>query len=392
MIKAGGRRSARFTSPHLIDRWDCISINETPVSREAFEAAERLIIAKDRELQIRASEFELLTATAFELFNSSQPPIEYGVIEVGLGGRLDATNILNNVAISVITKMGLDHEGQLGNSIQEIAREIAGIMRPNIPCFVDGTNPPEVLETLQTHANKVGTPLQIVTSTSNSLPFSISEEKIPGYHDLEPHQKANLHLASSVLRAIFSDGLTHDQDLVLPFLNGFSKVIHPGRLQHLSLSPLFPRKDPVLLDGAHNPQSMSALAGHVNRTLRSKSQTPITWVIAASRGKNLAEMLQLCLQDGDVVVPVCFGPVDGMPWVRSMQMEEVADIADNLEGLKVRVIRGQQHDSLLDRLRLANDISGKVGDVGEEGPLVIAGSLYLVSDVLRLLRDMSQKG
>ena len=377
MIKAGGLRSARYTSPHLIDRWDCIAIDENIVSKGDFEASENQVKAKDHTLQVRASEFELLTATAFQLFDVSRPPIDYGVIEVGLGGRLDATNILSNVEVSVITKIGMDHQAQLGNTIQEIAKEKAGIMRPQVPCIADGTNQIEVIDTLQAHADAIGTPLSFVTADSNPSLYAELQPHFKRY-DLEPHQKSNLLIACEVVRTMLSARSASAKPDISPFLDGIAKVVWPGRLQRISIEPLVGRKESVLLDGAHNQQSAEALAGHVNRTLR-KSNTPITWVFAASQGKDIRNILQCCVLDGDTIIPAGFGPVDGMPWVRSMEIDDIASVARSLP-IEVQVAGREQNNSLLQRLGFASNIA-------KGGPMVIAGSLYLVSDVLRLLRD-----
>lgn len=377
MIKAGGLRSARYTSPHLIDRWDCIVIDEDVVSQGDFEASENLVKAKDHKMQVRASEFELLTATAFQLFDVSRPQIDYGVVEVGLGGRLDATNILSNVEVSVITKIGMDHQAQLGNTIQEIAKEKAGIMRPQVPCIADGTNQVEVIDTLQAHANAIGTPLSFVTADSNP---SLYAELQPHFerHDLEPHQKSNLLIACEVIRTMLSRRNGSAKPDIKPFLDGIANAVWPGRLQRISIEPLVGRTESVLLDGAHNQQSAEALAGHVDRTLR-KPDAPVTWVFAASRGKDIRNILQCCLRKGDVIIPACFGPVDGMPWVQSMEVDDIASIARNLT-IEVQVAGQEQNISLLERLRLASNVA-------KGGPIAIAGSLYLVSDVLRMFRD-----
>ena len=102
MLNASGVRCGRFTSPHLIDRWDCITINDETVRESIFKDAESLVLGRNSTEKIGASEFELLTATAFEVF--AKEKIEMGVIEVGLGGRLDATNAMENKAVTIISR------------------------------------------------------------------------------------------------------------------------------------------------------------------------------------------------------------------------------------------------------------------------------------------------
>ncbi|KAJ5665721.1 uncharacterized protein N7477_008169 [Penicillium maclennaniae] len=108
LLSNEGVRCGRFTSPHLIDRWDCITVGERVVQESLFRQIEDQVKLRDQRLGIGASEFELLTATAFEIFNHEK--VEVGVIEVGMGGRLDATNILSDVLVSVIAKIGMDHQ------------------------------------------------------------------------------------------------------------------------------------------------------------------------------------------------------------------------------------------------------------------------------------------
>ena len=150
----------------------------------------------------------------------------------------------------------------------------------------------------------------------------------------------------------------------------------PGRLQNITIQPLVARKEPILLDGAHNTQSAEVLGEYVERRLRPLHQR-ITWVIAASRGKDLTELFHAFIKPGDNVATTAFGPVDGMPWVKAADTKEVATCVQSIPEI-------QQVKSF------AKDIPAAINwasDVANGGPLVVAGSLYLVSDVLRLLRE-----
>ncbi|KAL5345933.1 folylpolyglutamate synthase [Pseudogymnoascus australis] len=345
MLQASGIRSGRFTSPHLIDRWDCITINEKAVQESVFLEAERLVNNRNKDEGIGASEFELLTATAFEIF--AREKIEMGVIEVGLGGRLDATNILENKAVTVVSKMGLDHQSFLGNTLEEIALQKAGIMRPGVPCVLDSTNP-----------RLFGNP---------SVAKEISED------NFEPHQLDNLACAYNAFQIATGD---HNPplDKILPAIR---KLQWPGRLQSVGIGAITGRQEPTTLDGAHNAQSAAALGAFVDRKLRPDSSR-VTWVLAASAGKELDNILKPLVQPGDNVVTTEFGPVDGMPWVQPMAAN---DILGSISSAGVET--SQQYDAgsdVLGALCWATRASGG-------GPMVIAGSLYLVSDVLRLLRS-----
>lgn len=367
MLHASGVRCGRFTSPHLIDRWDCITINQQTVKESIFKEAENLVLKRSSTENIEASEFELLTATAFEVF--AREKIDMGVVEVGLGGRLDATNAMENKVVTVISKIGLDHQSFLGNTIEEIARQKAGIMRPSVPCVLDRTNPPSVRKVVEDYAKEIGTEV-ILSSTESSFLDELSEE------DFEPHQWENLACAYTAFHLAYTK-LESPLHRLLPAIQ---KITWPGRLQTLDIRSITGRSEPVLLDGAHNIQSAEVLGAYVGRRLR-KDGEKVTWVLAASQGKELEGILKPLLHQGDCVAAVKFGPVDGMPWVQAMEPQDILSAA-SASGVDTF----QMYDADLDlsgALRWATTVAG-------EGPLVVAGSLYLVSDVLRILRSAEQ--
>lgn len=371
LLASGGVRCGRFTSPHLIDRWDCITIDEKVVQESLFRQIEEEVKLRDQTLGIGASEFELLTATAFEIFNHER--VEVGVVEVGMGGRLDSTNILSDVLVSVIAKIGLDHQALLGNSIEQIASEKAGILKPHTPCVVDGTNCPEVITTLQSRIQELDLKGDFVhpdAVESQAPSLARIFEKL----DLLPHQRANMYCAVSALQLALPKlrpGL--DVDPLLPHL---SEVKWPGRLQDIVLEPLVARKEPILLDGAHNAQSAQVLGEYVERKLRPQ-QKNVTWVIAASRGKDLTELFGAFIKPGDNVATTAFGPVDGMPWVKAVDPTELATCVQSFPEIQQVKAFGKNIPAAINW----------ASDIANSGPLVIAGSLYLASDVLRLLRE-----
>ncbi|KAI1270672.1 folylpolyglutamate synthase-like protein [Xylariaceae sp. FL1019] len=365
MLAANHVLRGRFTSPHLIDRWDCITINDNAVSESKFRHFENLVLKRNQDQRLGASEFELLTATAFEIFEAER--IEVGVIEVGLGGRLDATNALKHKSATIISKIGLDHQSFLGNTLEEIALQKAGIMQAGAPCVVDASNPPSVLEAVRANADALkGVTVHLADLKSTPLPSKRE------YQELEPHQQQNLLCAYDAFRLAFPSNTMSTDGL----LTAAIQATWPGRLQSISIEPLGGKTENVLLDGAHNPQSAEALSSYVEKRLRNQGK-PITWVLAASAGKDLANILNIVLRDGDNVVAVEFGPVDGMPWVKPMASSNILEAVNNLT-----ISIPKRHNAkgeLTEALKWASETS-------EGGPLVIAGSLYLVSDILKLLR------
>jgi len=365
MLRASDVRCGRFTSPHLIDRWDGITINDQTVQESVFRQAEDLVMERDRENGIGATEFELLTATAFEVF--AQEKIEMGVIEVGLGGRLDSTNTMQNKVVTVISKIGLDHQSYLGNTIEEIAREKAGIMRPGVPCVLDNSNPPSVQKVVEDYAKEIGTDV-ILSSTESAVLDGLSEEHF------EPHQWQNLACAYTAFHLAY----TKPESPLHRLLPAVQNHHWPGRLQTLDIRSVTGRREVALLDGAHNVQSAEVLGSHVDSKLR-KGADKVTWVLAASKGKELEGILKPLLQPGDCVAAVKFVPVDRMPWVEATASQDILAVAS---------ASGIDATKLYDA---ASDLSGALRwatTVADGGPMVIAGSLYLVSDVLRLLRDV----
>lgn len=364
MLHASDVRSGRYTSPHLIDRWDCITIDDRAVDESVFRAAESLVASRNQADGLGASEFELLTATAFEVF--AKEKIEMGVIEVGLGGRLDATNAMENKVVTVISKIGLDHQSFLGNTLEEIAREKAGIMRPGVPCVLDHTNPPAVRKVVEDYAKEIGTEV-VLSSRDSAFLDELSEQ------DFEPHQWQNLACACTAFHLAY----TKLESPLRRLLPAIQKIHWPGRLQILDIRNITGRCEPVLLDGAHNTQSADVLASYVDGRLR-KKENKMTWVLAASRGKELEGILELLLHNGDCVAAVQFGPVDGMPWVKAMASDEILAAATSSGVDNSQLFNAG--DDVLGALRWATAVAGG-------GPIAIAGSLYLASDVLRLLRN-----
>lgn len=353
LLRSTGASCGVFNSPHFIDRWDCITINDKPVSKQLFFETEHLVKQRASVEGIGASEFELLTATAFEIMEREK--VEFGVIEVGMGGALDATNALKSKAVTVITKIGLDHQGFLGNTIEEIAVQKAGIMRHDVPCVVDASNSMYVLRTIKTQAASL-------SLVDLARPYPSMKTMLAG-ESYEQHQLQNIANAVLAFRKASPTRLRPDQ--MVAAIRG---AAIPGRLQRIDRNGT-----KMLLDGAHNVQSAEVLAKYVNKHLRTGGQ-PVTWVLAASEGKDLSGILEALLQPNDLVTAVKFDPVDGMPWVRPQDPRGILAYA---ESCRARTFKSEG-----DIGKVALEIAPSKG-----GPVVVAGSLYLVSDLLRYMRS-----
>ncbi|KAI5283520.1 folylpolyglutamate synthase [Ascosphaera aggregata] len=438
MIELGLQRISRliqhipisWKAIHVADRWDCITIDNRTVAPCVFFAVEEQIKLLDKRLGVGATEFELLTATAFRIFE--QEKIDIGVIEVGLGGTLDATNVLRgkeDVLVSVISRIALDHQNVLGQSLSEIAREKAGIMKKDVMCVVDAVTTmddcrtaataaaataaaayDEVLKVLEKCASNVGAPFIPVTTESAAKRFPCLTPILDSMR-LEPHQRINVSVAVTAAQLAIeafhrerhagagagADSIDQNQQrfqLLSPshINSAIATYLRPGRQQLINLRPLLDRATPILLDGAHNPQSAEVLSRYVETRIRrgwsggngddSNGSKPLTWVLAMSEGKSVEEILGTIIKagSGDFIATVEFGEVDGMPWVKAHDSKVLIKELEKIDGLGEKKSFGRD---VKGALKWAENKSNAIGGREEEGSIAIAGSLYLVGEILR---------
>jgi folylpolyglutamate synthase/dihydrofolate synthase len=322
-------------------------------------------------------------------------------VEVGMGGRLDSTNVLNNQAISVISKIARDHEGFLGNTLSEIAGHKAGILRPSVPYIINSTNEANVQSVIEDYAQAIGAgPRLLPTTWELQQKLYDSSKWNRATNKLLPFQQENLKLAVvAVMKTLESmDESTNPKELAKTLLVNASHR-NPGRQEFLAAIPVFReashRENQILVDGAHNPDAARTLDEFVQNNLRlgqspraerPDSGWPVTWVLAMTEGKDAREYLTTILKPGDKVVTTTFGPVDGMPWVKSMDPQKLLEIARSVEpsitGVHVPII------GALRALCTAKYISDRTA---RWAPIALTGSLYLVGDLHRELRTRQAK-
>jgi dihydrofolate synthase / folylpolyglutamate synthase len=328
-LHAAGYRSARYTSPHLERVEERFVIGEREVAPADLEAVasavqatiERLVA--DGVLEALPTFFECATAMAFELFRRAS--VEVAVIEVGLGGRLDATNVISPMA-AVITSIDFDHQDLLGETLESIAREKAGVIKPGIPVIVGPVAPGarEVIEAAcrDREARYVSAVDRVRLPASTSLAAdgrtTVSFEVAA--HRLGPvtlalrgrHQVVNAALAVCLLSELAGIGLHIDDAAIRA---GLTSPRWPGRLERVSW-----RGCDVLLDAAHNPAGARALAGY----LRETGWTDVTLVAGVMRDKDATGMLTALLPCCAVLV--CTTP----PSPRALAAEALAALASHL--------------------------------------------------------------
>ena len=364
-------------------RWDCISINERPVNAREFLKIEKHYQDRNIKKKIDASPFEILTATAFHLFNEEK--IDVGVVEVGMGGRLDATNILHNQVVSVVSKIARDHEGFLGTTLGEIARHKAGILRPNVPYIVNPRNEPNVHQVIDDCAKEVGAGPRL--SSLGEMYSTPDWRQFAG--SLRPFQRDNATLAvlavKETLKDMGKEGMSGAE--LAAGLMRHRHVANPGRLQYLRAMPVFGSPGSagrqILVDGAHNPDAAIALDDFVsnNERLRdalTNEERPVTWVLAMTEGKDADKFLRTLLRPKDNIITTSFDPVDGMPWVKPTPPEALLEAAKNAEPGITGI--AMPKPGPLRALCAARYLAE------QNNPIVLTGSLYLVGNLLKDLR------
>lgn len=356
-LRAAGHRSARYTSPHLHRVEERFVIDGREVEPETLDraaaqvqrAAEMLVATG--ELETLPTFFEATTAIAFVLFRDAK--VDIAVLEVGLGGRLDATNIVSPVAVAIVS-IDFDHQAQLGTTLASVAAEKAGVIKASIP-VVCGPIPADALQVIATVCAERRATL-IRTDTDGPLAARIASMTIglPG-----EHQKANAAVALRLLEAIDEDqtlGLRVGADAMRA---GLAEVRWPGRLETFAIGGCR-----VLIDAAHNAAGARALAAHVWQVFPSG----VTLVFGAMQDKAITEMLSAL---APVVVSVVCTTA---PNSRAMTADELVLLASSLG---------------LPAIAVPDPVSA-VGHACASGrPVAVAGSIFLIGPVREwLARDI----
>ena len=282
-LVAAGHAAARYTSPHLERIEERYVIGDREATTAELEAAAATV--RDAILDLIAAGvlegpptfFEAATAAAFELFRSAG--VEVAILEVGLGGRLDATNVASPAAVA-ITSIDFDHEALLGRTIEAIAAEKAGIVRPHIP-VVCGSLPPPAEAVIRATCAAHGA--RFIQATEADLHAGGGAVPV-GLRGA--HQAGNAAVAVRLLRELDALGITVDEAAIR---SGLRDVEWPGRLELFLRGP-----NEILLDAAHNPAGAGALAAY----LRQSGWTGCALVFAAMQDKKVGRMLE-------ALAPVC---------------------------------------------------------------------------------------
>ena len=369
MLGAAGYRVGLFTSPHLIDFCERIRLGARRISPQ--EVVDGVAAIRDRlePSGIRLTPFEMMTVLAFDAFARAE--VDVAVVEVGLGGRLDATNVLTPLA-SVITGIGLDHQQYLGDSLVDIAREKGGIIKPRVPVVL-GPLAPDSRAVLTGIARTSDSPVCIY-----GRDFRLEDEEPTGDPAVSAYrgpqfgrlilrpglagrfQARNAALAVACLETV------HPTFPVSPaqICAGVQAVDWPGRLHVVSTHPL------VILDGAHNAQAVDTLLAELPRLAAGRR---LRFLFGAMQDKDWRPMLAAVERAAAEVVVTA---------VAQPRAEDPETLYAALSGtVPARIVRGA-----------ADAFRDVVGRAATDDAVVVCGSLFLVGEVLAGVSDAAVPG
>ncbi|RQV98596.1 hypothetical protein EH221_01645, partial [bacterium] len=357
-----------YTSPHLDDFAERIQINQQKIPHEKITSLFGKIapFLEDRPF---TNTFEIITAIAFEYFSESK--IDIAVVEVGLGGRYDPTNVVLPL-VSVITSISFDHMDLLGDTLEEIAYEKAGIIKRNVPVIV-GQQKKMVTQVLEKVANEAGavvvsaeqySPKNLQTATSGHS-FQLSEMEADAIEVQIPllgiHQVENAQLAFAVLIEARKLGLQISDSAII---QGFRTVKWPGRYEILSYAPL------IIVDGAHNVDSIERV---IETTRLVFPEKKIHLLYGTSTGKDVEGMLRVLFPECET----CVFTQSTHP--KSMAVDILVQLAQQMEypaSVKTPVEQA---------LRKA------LQDISDDGLLLCTGSLFIAAAVRDIWKEVMKE-
>jgi dihydrofolate synthase / folylpolyglutamate synthase len=298
VLTEAGYKTGRYTSPHLIDWPERICINEQPIdSNKLGELILQIQAAINPEVE-SPTQFEVITAAAWLYF--AQQQVDIAIIEVGLGGRLDATNVCDNSLVTVITSISREHWQQLGPTVAHIAKEKAGILKPGRPVVL-GSLPAEAEKVVKSRILELQCPT-FTPQPSHQVNQNWAEyQKIESLETIKyplPLQgQIQLHNSALALAALEILQTQNWQISEQSIINGMGKTKWPGRMEWTTW-----KNQKLLIDGAHNPASATVLRHYVD-SLNTKN---ITWVMGMLSTKDHKDIFQELLKPGDklYLVPV----------------------------------------------------------------------------------------
>ncbi len=287
VLREAGYKTGLYTSPHIFDYTERIKISGRDISKEEFAKLVFEVTEKACEIKTHLTEFEILTVCMFLYFARNN--VEVVLLETGLGGRLDATNVITKNLCSIITQIDLDHTDRLGKTKDEIAYEKAGIIKPSCPVITSMG-----YEVIRDKADEENSMFILVSPYVN--PEFVEALALKGIHQVE-----NLALVIAAINYLFKDV----SDSVI--IEGLKKVKHPCRFEY------FEDKN-LIVDASHNPNGIQALRNNLDYYFPSEKRR---FVFGALKTKDYGKMMSILFQEGDEVF------LNGFDYPNAVTFEEL---------------------------------------------------------------------
>lgn len=356
-----GYKVGMFTSPSIYNFEERIRINNKNISEDKLIDLMNEVREVAETMEVFPADFELVTAIAFLYFYREK--CDFAIMEVGLGGRLDATNVVQNPLITLITSISLDHQQFLGNTIPEIALEKAGIIKENVPLVLYSQSK-EAMDSIIGVANSKNSKvilndlekIELLENTKNGQIINYKDFKDLKINLLGSHQINNATISLELLEQLRKMGFEISNESIY---NGFSSVTWPCRFELVSKNPDF------ILDGAHNIDGIEKFISSMNFYYKDNKKIGIFGVLA---DKDYNEMLAKIVPCFDVFLTV--RPDSD----RAMESKELKERIEKLTEKKVYSFENYQ------------DAINKAIEISKEDDVISAfGSLYFVGEVRNLL-------
>ena len=363
VLESAGYRTGLYTSPYIRTFCERIRVNGENIPKEELACLTERIRPIADAMEDKPTEFELITALAFAYFEASACDVV--VLEVGLGGRLDSTNVIENTVLSIITGIDFDHTALLGNTIEEIATEKAGIIKANRPVLFGGSRG-AAYDTVQKVAREKNAPFYTVDRSSylqkeatlDGTTFDYLHYSNMHLPLLGAYQPYNATLVLTAIELLKEQGFAIDDEAVR---RGLERVRWPARFELLSRDPI------IIYDGGHNPEGVRAAVASVKNYFGSQRVNLLSGVMA---DKDRGEMIETMKP----IIARAFTVTPNNP--RSLAAHEYA------AQLASYGISATSYASVAEGVRAAIESSKQEGI-----PLVCLGSLYLYEEVEAAVRE-----
>lgn len=370
ILMSEGKRTGFFTSPHLVSVNERIRVDNIQIDNETFLKVFRKVLKIVRQMVEDGIEhpsyFEFLFGMGMTAF--AETDVEYIILETGLGGRLDATNAIDNPALAIITSISLDHTAILGDTIEKIAGEKAGIIKPGVPVFFDGSSK-KAAEVIKAKASELGVSCREVTK--NAYEIQEVHRKYIAFSRRSAYDKDVIfqvpmcgcyQAMNAELALEASEYLLAGEEIHMDrWKEALAELHWEGRMERVGAH--------ITVDGAHNPGAMEAFVESV-KALDESERGEMVLIFSAVSDKKYDQMIEYLCENLDVKAYV----VTQIEDERGVPAEELAD-----------VFRRYTDRPVYCKERLEDAVRTAMNERGETGEIYCLGSLYLVGMMKKLL-------